>query len=278
MRYLAALLLATALFACPSLHAAEPSHNALKVAALIYQPVKWDKEANAKGLEAAIRNAHRLGAQVVVTPEGALEGYLVNEVRKETGETRRKLTERFNAIAEPADGPYIKRFQELCKELRVYLVLGFLEADNGKTHNSAIVIGPDGKTIGTYRKTHFAQGYKVGVEKKANPVGYTRGDKYPVFDVAGRKMGVMICFDRRVPKVAEELKKSGAQFIVNPAYGMCGDKNRKYISARAKETGLQVLFVHPQQTVFATPDGEIRADLRPRKDDPRVFIVHIEKN
>ncbi|NLE40093.1 MAG: carbon-nitrogen hydrolase family protein [Pirellulaceae bacterium] len=271
------VLLGLAISLCDA-RADQPSapSTSLKVASLMYQPVKWDKDANRERLEAAVRDAKTRGAQVVVTPEGALEGYLVNEVRAETGESRRELTERFNQIAEPADGPNIRYFQRLCNELRIYVVLGFLEAAEGKTFNSAIVIGPDGRIVGKYRKTHFAQGYAVGIDKGENPVGYTRGEDYPVFEVVGRKMGVMICYDRRVPKVAAELKKSGTDFIVNPAYGICGDRNRQYISDRADETGLQVLFVHPDQTVFATPDGEVRADLRPRTGDSRVFVADIQ--
>ncbi|MBN1590315.1 MAG: carbon-nitrogen hydrolase family protein [Pirellulales bacterium] len=242
----------------------------------MYRPAKWDKDANQRALDAAIRKAQAAGAQLIVTPEGALEGYLVNDVRKETGQRRRDLTERFNRVAEPIDGPFIQHFQRLCRELEVFLVLGFLEAADGKTYNTAVVIDSEGKIVGKYRKTHFAQGYEVGEEKGNNPAGYTRGEDYPVFDVAGRKMGIMICYDRRVPKVAKRLAENGANFIVNPAYGMKGDCNRRFISARAKETGVPILLVHPNQTVFGTPDGEIRVDSRPKNGDQRTCFVAIE--
>ena len=252
------------------------SEASLKVASLMYRPAKWDKDANQKALDAAIRKAKAAGAQLIVTPEGALEGYMVNDVRKETGRRRTELTERFNRVAEPIDGPHVRHFQKLCKELGVYLVLGLLEADGDKTFNTAVLIGPAGNVVGKYRKTHFAQGYKTGTKKKYNPPGYTRGTDYPVFDVEGRKMGIMICFDRRVPKVAEQLAKNGASFIVNPAYGMKGDVNRRFISSRAKENKVPVLFVHPDQTILATPDGTIEVDERPKKDDPRMRIVTID--
>ena len=116
----------------------------LRVASLMIRPVKWDKDANRARLERAIREAQRAGAELIVTPEGALEGYVVNEVIRATGAKRRELTERFGALAEPCDGPYIQHFRELCQELQVHLVLGFLEADAGKTYNTAILIRPDG--------------------------------------------------------------------------------------------------------------------------------------
>jgi len=271
------LLVGMALCPCVAPGADGPAEKGpLKVAGLMVLPVKWDKDANAKKLDAAIREAHKEGARLIVTPEGALEGYVVNKVRRATGQKRRELTERFNRLAEPADGPYIRRFQRLCKELRVFLVLGFLEADGAKTYNTAILIDPAGTIVGKYRKTHFAQGYDVGRKKGDNPPGYSRGKDYPVFDVEGRKLGIMICYDRRVPEVARRLKAAGADFIVNPAYGIMGDRNRDFISSRAKENRVPFLFVHPNQTVFSTADGKIRMDRRPKDGGKRICIVSIE--
>ncbi|UCD52712.1 MAG: carbon-nitrogen hydrolase family protein, partial [Phycisphaerales bacterium] len=130
----------------------------LRVASLMVRPVKWDKDANRARLEEAIRAAQQQGAELIVTPEGALEGYVVNEVIRATGAERQVLTEKFNALAESVGGPYVKHFRRLCKELSIYLVLGFLEAEGGKTYNTAVLIRPDGKVAGKYRKTHFAQG------------------------------------------------------------------------------------------------------------------------
>jgi len=227
-------------------------------------------------MEEAIRAAKRQGAELIVTPEGALEGYVVNEVIRATGEKREELTARFNALAEPCDGPYVQYFRKLCAVLKVYLVFGFLEADAGNTYNTAILIRPDGTVAGKYRKTHFAQGYSNGDEKGDNPPGYLRGTEYPVFEVRGRKMGIMICYDRQKPVVAESLIANGAEFIINPAYGMMGDCNGEFLAARARETHVPILFVHPDQTVYADAQAQIRLDLRPKNDEARLPIVPIE--
>ena len=275
LRFILFVLLAIGL--CTTAVAADASAGTspLKVAGLMYRPVKWDKDANTSKLETAIRQAKKDGARLIVTPEGALEGYLVNDVRKATGKRRQKLTERFNQIAEPIDGPHIRQFQKLCKELHVFLVLGFLEKDGEKTYNTAVLLGPEGAIVGKYRKTHFAQGYEMGEKKGDNPAGYTRGTEYPVFEVAGHKLGIMICYDRRVPKVAKRLAENGADLIVNPAYGMMGDCNRDFIASRAKENRVPVLFVHPNQAILATADGKIEVDARPEKDDSRACHVEI---
>ena len=255
--------------------AAPPKHT-LRVASLMAKPVKWDKEANKRQLEWAIREAKRQGAELIVTPEGALEGYVVNEVIRATGEKRRELSERFNGLAEPCDGPYIQHFRKLSRELHVTLVLGFLEAEGANTYNTAIFIRPDGTIAGKYRKTHFAQGYRNGNDKGDNPPGYLRGTEYPVFDIGAYKMGIMICYDRREPVVARRLVQNGAEFIVNPAYGMVGDCNCEFVSARARENNIPILFVHPEQTVYSNDEGQIQVDLRPEPDEARFAIVPME--
>ncbi len=275
IQYCIMLLICVCLCSCRTTEPKAKTKSSLRVASLMYLPTKWDKDANRDRLDAIIRQAKAQGAELIVTPEGALEGYLVNEVRNATGDERAELTERFNAIAEPCDGPYIQHFQTLCKELEVYLVLGFLEAEGTNTYNAAILIAPDGTMAGKYRKTHFAQGYINGLEKKNNPYGYTRGTTYPVFEIQGRKMGIMICYDRRVPKVSANLVANGAQFIINPAYGMMGDCNCRFISARIEENHVPILLVHPNQTVYGNEQGEIVEDIRPALDDPRIAIVTI---
>jgi len=130
------------------------------------------------------------------------------------------------------------------------VILGFLEADANKTYNTALPIRPDGTIAGKYRKTHFAQGYSHGDEKSDNPPGYLRGVDYPVFEIHGRKMGIMICYDRQKPTVARNLVANGVEFIINPAFGMMGHCNRKFLTARAKETNLSIPVDHPGQAVY----------------------------
>jgi len=266
------LVLVTAVWSCWT---PATAGTTLRVASLMVQPVKWDKDANQRRLEQAIREAKDQGAELMVTPEGALEGYVVNEVIQATGQKRQELTERFNALAEPCDGPYIRHFQEFSKELKIHLVLGFLEADSGQTHNAAVLIRPDGTIAGKYRKTHFAQGYRNGLDKGDNPPGYLRGTEYPVFILGGHRIGIMICYDRREPVVAQRLVQNGAELILNPSYGMRGDSNRTFISARARENRVPILFVHPDQTVFSDARGEIKLDVRPRAEEARLALFSI---
>ena len=82
-------------------------YRSVRAAALSIKPKKWDKPANADKLEDYVRRAAAEGAELVVAPEGFLEGYVVMEAIHEP-ELRADLWE----IAEPPDGPYIQRFKK----------------------------------------------------------------------------------------------------------------------------------------------------------------------
>lgn len=237
--------------------AEEPAKsNSLRVASISFVPIKWDKDANAARVEKLVTEAAGQGAQLVVTPEGILEGYVVNEViRAKDGSTKAELTQRFQELAEPLDGSYIRRMARLADKLDIYLILGaLLRHDDETTFNSTLLLGPDGKLIGVYNKTHFAQGYDV------NPPGYTPGDKYPVFDVGSVSLGMMICFDRQLPEPARMLTLGGASLIVCPSYGGTGDWNTRMMQVRAYENDVYLVFTHPTQTLILAPDGDILAE------------------
>ncbi len=259
-------LLSCLLLLSPALlESAQPSaHKSISISSLSIFPVKWNKAGNCKRIEQQIRKAAQQGAKLVITPEGALEGYVVNEViRAKSVDEKARLTKRFGQVAEPMNGPYIKHLRKLANELNIHLILGFLEAEKEKTFNTAALIGPDGGIIGKYRKTHFHQGYEV------NPPGYTPGDTYPVFDLGFIKIGIMICFDRQLPEPARALALAGADLIICPAYGSWGDWNTRLMQVRAYENQTYTVFAHPEQSLIIDRDGKLLAECR--KDE---IVVH----
>lgn len=230
----------------------------VRIASASILPDKWDKERNWRCIETAIRKAAlQGGADVVVTPEGSLEGYVINEVNAEQEQSQKViLFERFLRLGEPIDGPYIGKACALCNELGIYLVLGFLERRGDLLYNSAVLIDLDGDIIGRYSKTHFAQGYA------ANPDFYKAGDKYPVFATPFGKVGILICYDRQLPEPARILALRGAQVLFVPSYGSYSDRdgwNTVLIRARAYENRFPVVFSHPYQSLLITASGEIKA-------------------
>jgi predicted amidohydrolase len=237
--------------------AQQDAPKGISIASLSIFPTKWDKAANCKKIEQQVLKAAKQGAQLVITPEGALEGYVVNEIiRAKSVNEKDRLTKRFGQVAEPMDGPYINRLRKLANELNIHLILGFLEAEGNKTFNTAALIGPKGHIMGKYLKTHFHQGYEV------NPPGYTPGDTYPVFDLGFLKVGIMICFDRQLPEPARALALAGADLIACPAYGSWGDWNTRLMQVRAYENQTYTVFTHPEQSLIIDRDGKILGECR----------------
>lgn len=230
----------------------------LRIASASVLPQKWDKQTNWERLEKMVRKAAQEGgADLVVTPEGALEGYVINEVNREEDPGKKtELKKQIFALGEPLEGPYIKKACSLAAELEIYLVLGFLERRERSLYNSAVLIDPEGDIIGKYSKTHFAQGYQV------NPDFYKAGDDYPVFDTPFGKVGILICYDRQHPEPARILALKGAQVLLVPSYGSYTDRegwNTVLLRTRAYENGFPLVFCHPFQSILIDKNGEIKA-------------------
>jgi predicted amidohydrolase len=236
----------------------EQTMTQLRIASVSVLPEKWEKEKNWERTEKMVRTAAvEGGAQVVVTPEGVLEGYVINEVnQQEDTTTQMQKVDRFFALGEPIDGPYIKKAAQLSDELDIYLVFGFLERAGDQLFNSVILVDPDGEIVGHYYKTHFAQGYTI------NPNFYQPGNDYPVFDTPFGKVGMMICYDRQLPEPARILSLKGAQILFVPSYGSYSEEdgwNTVLMRTRAYENQVPLVFCNPYQSLLIDEDGDIRA-------------------
>lgn len=229
----------------------------IRIASASVLPDKWDKQGNWSRIEKMVRQAVQDGgAGLVVTPEGALDGYVINEVNEEKDESKRTaLSKKFFELGEPMDGPYIHKACRLSRELGIYLVFGFLERRDKNLFNTAILIDPEGDIIGKYSKTHFAQGYSI------NPDFYKAGNEYPVFDTPFGKVGILICYDRQLPEPARILALKGAQVLLIPAYGSYTGPdgwNTILLRTRAIENKIPLVFCNPFQSLLITHRGDLK--------------------
>ena len=237
---------------------AKQTITSIRIASASIVPDKWEKGINWSRIEKMVRKASdEGGAKVIVTPECILDGYVIEEANgiKDSMEKIR-VTEHIRAMAEPIDGPYIQKARKLALELKVYFVFGFLETRDSKLYNTAIFIDPEGDIIGSYSKTHFAEGY----EKK--PEDYTPGNVYPVFDTPFGKVGIIICYDRQLPEPARIMALKGAQILFVPAYGSYSDEagwNTVLMRTRAYENKFPVVYCNPFQSLLIDQSGSIKA-------------------
>ena len=219
-------------------HPAE-RHARVGVAALVLPNVRWNKEQALQRIEDYVRRAAELGARIVVTPETCLDGYVCHQ----HGLTRERMCE----LAEHENGASMDRLRDVARELGLYLCVGFSELEDDVLYNTAILLGPEGQTVGKYRKTH-------GVEPF-----YEVGNDLPVFQTRYGKIGIMICYDRQLPETARRLAEQGAELILIPSNGMWGRMNDALLRARAYDNGVHVVFAHPRDGLVIDPGGRVIA-------------------
>lgn len=233
-----------AVFATTSRSVAEgPKAGAgsVKVAGIVLKWVRGDKEANYRRAESLIREAAGNGARIIITTECFLDGYAIAD--------KGIPLEDYRKLGEPVPGgPYCKRLAALARELKIHLIAGLTEADGAARYNTAVLIGPDGRLAGKYRKQ------KLGHERGRN----TPGDASSVFETPYGKIGLMICADRTEPEIVQRLRANGADFLICPSGGMFGPKsNDPIVQARSKENATHILFVHPAEFLVTGPDGGV---------------------
>ena len=221
----------------------------LRIGAVVAEPSRGNKEANAALAERLVAECAARGAQLVLMPEGFLEGYVVNEAEM--------TPERFRALAEPLDGPYVARFCALARQLGIWLLACFAERDSDgrRVYNTALLLDARGEPAGHYRKTHVQSG---GDWKY-----YTAGETLPVFETPWGTMGVMICYDRQFPEVPRALTLQGARLILNPSWGMFNELNETMMRTRAYENGVYVVFAHVKGALVLDPRGAVASRSAP---------------
>jgi predicted amidohydrolase len=125
--------------------------------------------------------------------------------------------------AESIPGPSTEYFGEFARKYNYYIVAGLMERAAPLIYNVAVLIAPDGKVAGKYRKCALPRAEIEG--------GVTPGRDYPVFDTRFGKLGMMVCYDGFFPEVARQLSLNGAEVIAFPVWGC----NPSLASARACE-------------------------------------------
>ncbi len=245
----------------------EDQEDHIRVASLSFIPVKWDKEANLAKIDKMAREAAANGAEIIVTSEGALEGYLINEVLEK--KNREKWDRKFWDIAESVDDPGVMRIRNSPGSWRLILCWDFWNVMERSCIIAAHGSARKEKLYISIRKTHMAQAY-------FDPEFYHPGYEISAFDTRFGRMGMMICYERQVPEVAGALAMDGARYIINPSYGGRGEWNTTMLRARARDNQAWLLFTHPKQTLVISTEGEVLVDVDDEKGAGIVY-ANMEK-
>jgi N-carbamoyl-D-amino-acid hydrolase len=186
----------------------------LRIAAAQLGPLTLSdtREAAVKRLVAMFREAAGMGAKFIVFPELALTTFFPRWWMEDQAEVDRKFFE--TALPNPTVQPLF----DLAREHSVGFYLGYAELTPEKRRfNTAILVGPDGRIAGKYRKVHLPghadhkpQAAFQHLEKKYFEVGDLG---FRAWRFMGTVTGMLICNDRRWPEAFRVLALQGAEIV-----------------------------------------------------------------
>lgn len=218
-----------------------------------------DVEKNLAKLEAVFSKSD---ADLTIFPELFASGYL----------PRDSLAQ----IAEPIDGPTVSRLADACKQSGKALVTGMPLSHptvTGQITNSAVAIDKHGK-IGRYDKAYLPT---FGPFEES--LYFAPGHSKLLMDIAGIKIGVIICYDLFFPELTRLLTLQGADMIVcisaSPTTTVLNFK--RMLPARAIENATYVVYVNlvgshldlifGGESRAVDPRGELLAEAKPLEED-----------
>jgi predicted amidohydrolase len=197
-----------------------------------------------------VEDAVRQGAELIVFPECMDTGYLFDSV------------EHCRALAETmTDGPFVKALAALSKKYSIYVASGVTEWDpeKEKIFNSGVMFGRNGELVAHYHKqflaTHDQNWFSFG----------ERG--CPVVDTDLGRIGLLICFDGRIPEIFRSMTMQGAEVIVDMANFFSMDQADMWGPARSFENGVWLVaatkagyersIYYPGGSMIVDPKGRV---------------------
>lgn len=157
-----------------------------------------DSEPQSSRIERAVALVRaQAGADLVVLPELWVPGAFAYSGYDES--------------ASALPGPAVSAIAGAAREINAHVVAGtFIEDDDGRRHNTAVLLSPRGDIIHTYRKVHLF-GFDSGEAKTL-----VAGDEVLVGSIDGVRFGMTTCYDLRFPELYRIFVDQGAELLVIP--------------------------------------------------------------
>ncbi|MBP1126474.1 MULTISPECIES: carbon-nitrogen hydrolase family protein [Pseudomonas] len=219
----------------------------MRVALYQCPPLPLDVAGNLKRLHQVAQEA--AGADVLVLPEMFLSGYNIG-------------LEAAGALAEAQDGDSAQAIAEIARNAGLAIVYGYPErAEDGQVYNAVQLIDAQGQRLCNYRKTHLFG----DLDRSMFSAG---GDDFPLVELNGWKLGLLICYDLEFPENTRRLALAGAELILVPTANMVpfdfvadvtvrarAFENQCYV-AYANYCGHEGEIQYCGQSSIAAPDGQ----------------------
>lgn len=230
----------------------------LKICVAQLNFVVGDMAGNAQKIIDCATSAYHDGARLVLTPELSLCGYAAEDLF---------LRPSFIKACDDA----LKTVSTALSGLKgLHVVVGHPSGDDERTRsvsvqrrfNMASVVC-EGQVVASYAKRELPN-YQVFDERRY----FVTGDKPCVFDVAGTKVGLLICEDAWFDAPAAEAKAAGAELLAvinaSPFHVGKGDEREQAMRARVQATGLPLIYAHlvggQDEVVFEGRSFALNAD------------------
>ena len=228
--------------------------STIRVAQIKVYPQKGKMEANHERLMGILDDVEKHeNVDVVVTPEGFLDGYVSTEksVAKE---------DMVGYAIDPLTSEYSQAISDWARRNEAWVIYGCTRKAEDGVFNTALIYNRSGRLVGMYDKLHL----------QTHDVKYTPGEHLNVYESDFGRFGVMICADRRWPETTRTLTLRGARVVFNPTYGMHGELNLCMMRTRAYENGIFIVFTHPGQALITNHRGAIVCN---NTDKQRTYTV-----
>ncbi len=206
-----------------------------------------DVGANLALLGATAERAAAAGAGLLVFPELFLTGYNIGAAVAQ--------------LAEAADGPSTRVIAGIARRLGLAIVFGYAERSGEGVYNTAALIDAEGRMKASYRKTHLWGDFER--------THFRAGDACATFDFAGRRLGLVICFDLEFPETVRAMALAGAEAVIaiSATTAPYAVVPRHVVPARAYENSIFVVFcnrageesglAYAGESCIAAPDGSL---------------------
>jgi omega-amidase len=235
--------------------------STIRVAQIKVYPQKGKMEANHKKLMGILDDVEKNeNVDVVVTPDGFLDGYVSTE----------KSVAREDMVGyaiDPLTSEYSQAMSDWSRRNEAWVIYGCTRKAEDGVFNTALIYNRRGRLVGMYDKLHL----------QTHDVKYTPGKHLNVYASDFGLFGVMICADRRWPETTRTLTLQGARVIFNPTYGMHGELNLCMMRTRSYENGIYIVFTHPGQALITNHRGAVVCNNRDKKRTYTVTAIDLSQ-
>lgn len=180
-----------------------------------------DVDANLRELETAAEEAAGHGAEMLITPEMFVTGYVVGD-----------------ALSELAGRNFLAPVQALAERLGIAILLGGPEPTERGVYNAAYFIDDHGKVQSCYRKSHLFGDLDLRQFLPGE-------DLFGLVDFRGVRIATMICYDVEFPETVRAAALAGAHLVAVPTAQMepFGFVAEQLVRTRAWENQVYVAYI-----------------------------------